>query len=176
VVSACEECGFDPALAHAAGIAPELAGRFAATVATSAPDVLARRPAPGVWSPTEYLAHVRDVLLVQRERVVLARVEERPSFARMYRDERVAICGYGAFGAPAVLQQLQMAGELCAAAFASIEGAAWQRRLVYNWPAPAERDLAWLARHTLHEGVHHLFDIERIVSGAGSTPDGRQAG
>jgi hypothetical protein len=40
----------------------------------------------------------------------------------------------------------------------------WQRRLVYNYPEPAERDLAWLARHTVHEGEHHLFDVDRLLS------------
>jgi hypothetical protein len=34
---------------------------------------LRTRPQPHVWSPLEYGCHVRDMLLVQRERVLTAR-------------------------------------------------------------------------------------------------------
>jgi hypothetical protein len=37
----------------------------------------------------------------------------------------------------------------------------WQRRGVYNYPAPQLRTVEWIARHTIHEGVHHILDIER---------------
>jgi hypothetical protein len=37
----------------------------------------------------EYAGHVRDILFVQRERVLLALVEEVPTFVPMHRDERV---------------------------------------------------------------------------------------
>lgn len=31
----------------------------------------------------------------------------------------------------------------------------WRRPFVYDWPSPAEHDLAW---HTVHEGEHHFLD------------------
>jgi hypothetical protein len=40
----------------------------------------------------------------------------------------------------------------------------WRGPLIYNYPEPVERDLAWLARHTIHEGEHHLFDVDRILT------------
>jgi S-DNA-T family DNA segregation ATPase FtsK/SpoIIIE len=64
-----------------------------------------------------------------------------------------------------VLDHVTAAAELCAATFGALAGDGWSRRLVYNWPSPAEHDVAWLARHTLHEGVHHLVDVSRIVAG-----------
>ena len=49
-----------------------------------------RRPSPEQRSPIEYACHVRDVALMQRNRVYVALVEDEPSFKPMYRDERVA--------------------------------------------------------------------------------------
>jgi S-DNA-T family DNA segregation ATPase FtsK/SpoIIIE len=128
------------------------------------PVALTTRPMPSVWSALEYVGHVRDVLLVQRERVVLALVEERPSFARMYRDERVTILGYAADPLPLVLDQLEVAARLAARAFSGIGEQSWLRTFVYNWPSPSEHDLAWLGRHTAHEVRHHLLDVHRILT------------
>ena len=36
----------------------------------------------------------------------------------------------------------------------------WDRTCVYNYPKPSVRTVLWLAQHTLHEGEHHLLDIE----------------
>jgi hypothetical protein len=116
-----------------------------------------------VWSALEYVCHVRDVLLVQRDRAVLARVEERPSFARMYRDERVLICRYADQDPGDVLTQLAMAAEMCALVFDGLDDRNWSRRLVYNWPERAEFDLAWLGRHTVHEVEHHLRDVGSVL-------------
>src|SRR5262249_60772851 len=43
---------------------------------------------PGSWSPLEYGCHVRDVLTVQRDRVLLAQAEQTPRFDSMRRAER----------------------------------------------------------------------------------------
>jgi S-DNA-T family DNA segregation ATPase FtsK/SpoIIIE len=128
------------------------------------PDTVARhRPEAAVWSALEYLCHVRDVLFVQRDRVVLAQVEDRPSFARMYRDERVELCRYASHDVEEALYQLGTAAELCALVFEALDDTAWSRPFVYNWPVPAERDLAWLGRHTVHEAHHHLRDIVNVL-------------
>jgi DinB family protein len=174
-MDSCNECGFfydelDPR---------EVAGRLRTYPAqyrdsmAGVPDGLARRrPEPAVWSALEYLCHVRDVLIVQRERVVLAQVEERPSVARMYRDERVELCRYASQAVGEVLDHVNMAAELCALAFDGLDRKALSRRLVYNWPEPTERDMAWLGRHTVHEAEHHLRDVIGVlgrVSGFGLT-------
>ncbi len=168
-MTACPKCGFvyeDVAIDE---IAPALAGlgaTFRSALERADPVVARARPEPQVWSPLEYAGHVRDVLLAQRDRVVLARVEENPSFTRLYRDERVEMCGYDTFTLDEVLAQLEMAAALCAATFARLGPADWSRGVVYSWPEPAERDLAWLGRHTLHEGLHHLGDVRRLLGHA----------
>src|SRR5580704_2444934 len=90
----CDECGFeyDLATAPAAGSAiVEGVGEVAALLDSGDPRP---RRSPPTWSPLEYGCHLRDVLLVQRERVLAARRTDRPSFDPMGRDERVEHDGY----------------------------------------------------------------------------------
>ncbi|HET6875817.1 MAG TPA: DinB family protein [Acidimicrobiales bacterium] len=167
-MTTCDQCGFVYEQLEADSIgerlraAPKTYRQAFAQVAT---ERARKRPSPEVWSALEYLCHVRDVLLIQRDRAVLACVEERPSFSRMYRDERVWLCRYNDEEVGRALDQLAMAAELAAGVFGGFDQATWARRLIYNWPEPAEFDLAWLARHTVHEVVHHLQDVGSVLDG-----------
>jgi DNA segregation ATPase FtsK/SpoIIIE, S-DNA-T family len=163
----CAECGFSYE-----SVAPEavperlraLRSRFSARLAGTDAAVAARRPEPAVWSALEYACHVRDMLLVQRERAVAAQVEDAPAVALMHRDERVPLCRYAEQGVAEALGQLGMAAELCAVVFEALDEAGWARRLVYPWPQVTERDLVWVGRHTVHEGEHHLMDVGRVLA------------
>lgn len=121
------------------------------------------RPSPEVWSPLEYACHVRDVFLIQRDRLYLALVEDRPSFAPAYREERVEFDGYAVQAPDEVAQQIEMAATLVARAFSRLTNGQWERRLMYNYPTPTEQSVEWLAHHTAHEATHHLYDIDRIL-------------
>ena len=123
--------------------------------------VLAHRSDPTVWSPLEYGCHVRDVLLVQRERVLAARRMECPSFDPMGRDERVAHDGYAEQRGDDVARQLDDAAGLLANVLARLDPPDWERRVVYNYPDRQQRSLRWVAVHTAHEVHHHLGDVER---------------
>ena len=76
----------------------------------------------------------------------------------MHRDEHVRHCSATQRARRRVLDQLEMAADLCAAVFGAVEGHAWDRRFVYNSPTAAELP-AWLGRHTVDEGEHHLMDV-----------------
>ncbi|HEY6423205.1 MAG TPA: DinB family protein, partial [Pseudonocardiaceae bacterium] len=130
--------------------------------------LLRRRPAPEVWSALEYSCHFRDVLLAQRERLYLALVEDTPRFRPIYRDERVVLARYSEDGLAEVGREVDLAASLIARAFARLADAQWQRRCIYNFPAPAQRTVAWLGRHTVHEGRHHLRDVDEVISAARS--------
>ena len=163
----CPDCGFDwgdlPTAAYASHLA-ELAARYR-VILTATPELeLRRRPAPEVWSALEYACHVRDVLLAQRERIYLALVEDRPSFARMNREERVTLARYAQESPARVADELDLAFRLVTTALTGRDDADWARLLLYNYPGPTEHDLAWLGRHTIHECEHHLVDIQRGLS------------
>lgn len=160
----CGDCGFtyDEAEHGEAAdacrrIAREIAGRLAV-----GGDV-AVRPAPEVWSPLEYAAHVRDVLLVQRERVLLARRspdDDPPAPEPMGRDERVDHDGYADQDPQAVARQLVDAADLFANVLDRLPPQAWDKGIVYGYPPPPRRrSLRWVAVHTVHELTHHQHDI-----------------
>ncbi len=108
--------------------------------------------------------HVRDVFLVQRDRLYTALVEDTPTFTPMYRDQRVTLARYNAQDPEEVAAQLATAALLIAQAFNALDSAQFQRRCIYNFPAPTERSLLWVGQHAIHEGEHHFRDIERGIA------------
>jgi hypothetical protein len=164
-VTHCEECGFVYSTVLTTGIPGalrDLGPQYRAALERD-PVVLRARPSPDVWSALEYACHVRDVLVVQRERLELALAEDCPTFIPMGRDERVIADRYNEQDPAVVVDQLDAAAAAIAVAFGELSDAEWERTGIYNYPAPAERSMAWLGRHTIHEGRHHLDDVNRVL-------------
>ena len=163
----CDGCGFVYDLGRAGEAGTRIVDgveAIAARVEETAPARLRTRSEPQTWSPLEYACHVRDVLLVQRERVLAARRTDRPSFDPMGRDERVEHDGYSSQEPVAVARQLRDAAGLFANVLRRLEPGDWERTVTYNFPARLERSLRWVAVHTEHEVSHHLGDIDRQLS------------
>ena len=159
----CEECDFsyDLTLADKVSVlAPPYAVEYAELLRAE-PSVLRRRAAPQVWSPLEYACHMRDVLLVQRERLLAARRLDGPVADPMGRDERVEHDGYLQQLPADVARQLQDATLLFTHALDRLGTDDWERTLTVPYPETVERSLHWFAVHTLHELRHHLLDIRR---------------
>ena len=166
---ACEECGFEYALDDAERVGPAIVEGVAeiAGVVRGGGSALRARPEPDVWSPLEYAAHLRDVLLVQRERVLRARREDRPTFAPMGRDERVEHDGYAEQDPEDVARQLTDAAAMLANDLHRLSPSDWDRTVMYSYPRPWERSLRWVAVHTLHEVRHHTVDIRGRIDDPG---------
>jgi hypothetical protein len=165
-VDRCGECGFVygdvPSSAVAAAVRDH-ASRYGERLGSVSEDLLGVRPDPQVWSALEYACHARDVLLAQRERALLALVEDNPDFAPMYRDDRVVLAGYARQSTRDVAIQLNVAAELFAIVFDGLSDAQTARPCIYNYPDRSQRDVTWLGRHTVHELVHHLKDIADVL-------------
>ena len=159
----CEECGFDYDLAQAPASGPAVIDGVAEVTGLlgAAGEDLRARQQPSVWSPLEYGCHLRDVLLVQRERVLAARRMDRPTFDPMGRDERVEHDGYAEQKPADVARQLSDAAHLFANVLGRLGSEDWDRNVGYNYPKPLERSLRWVAVHTVHEVRHHLLDVRR---------------
>lgn len=163
----CEQCGFIYANVAPAAVPASLrkrAARYQRALAEADDGELRARPATRVWSALEYACHVRDVLEVQRSRVGRALATDRPEFEPMGRDERVERDGYNQQDPAAVAAGLVEAAERLASVVEALDDDGWARTAVYNWPRVAERNMEWVARHTLHEMEHHFGDMERALA------------
>jgi DinB superfamily len=161
----CEECGFTYDLAQARVVPENMRERVVEVVAIlCGRDVdLRTRRQPNVWSPLEYGCHLRDMLLVQRERVLAAGRVNRPDCPSMGRHKRVEHDGYAEQEPEDVARQLADAAKLFGNVLARLGAEDWERTVVYHYPETRERSLRWVAVHTLHEARHHLLDIRRQV-------------
>ena len=177
-VERCEQCGFsydEAAAAQAAQMIRDGAAGLAAILEAGHAG-LRRRRQPGRWSPLEYACHVRDMLYVQRERLLAARRMNEPECTPMGRDERVELDGYAGQDPADVARQLADAALLLGNDLRRLSAADWDRQVIYTYPERARRSLRWLAIHTVHEVRHHLRDVrEQITESAAITPAQREA-
>jgi DinB superfamily len=118
-----------------------------------------RRPAPDVWSPLEYACHVRDMLLVQRDRVELIQREDVPTLTPMQRDARVTDDRYNEQEPAVVARDLLDAARSLGELLDALGDAGWRRTAVYSYPVSRLRTVEWIGNHTVHELQHHRFDI-----------------
>lgn len=116
------------------------------------------RPEPQRWSSLEYAAHVRDVLLNVRDRIILAFVEECPSPPPIYREHRVALGLYANDGPEIVAGDLAVAARLFTTAFDAISPEHGARPLIYSQLLKDERTINWTGAQGVHECEHHLGD------------------
>ena len=164
----CDECGYDYDALPRDDLAVTihaLSNRYGEGLEASA-DVLRAHPLDVVWSILEYCCHLRDVLRVQRGRIDLALVEDEPRFASMRREERVVEERYNEQDPATVAREIAIAGDELASLLESLDEARWNRTGVYNYPTTEVRTVEWIARNTIHECVHHLLDIDRLVEAA----------
>jgi hypothetical protein len=172
----CPECGFDYDGLSDAEIPEALRAfdrRYRAPLTRGLPDEslddLVRAHRLGGWSALEYACHVRDVFAVQRERSQQALAEDTPTFGPMGgvgREEMAIRERYNDQDPDVVADQLAANANALAQVFEALTAEQWERRCIYSYPEPTERDLRWLARHTVHEGRHHLLDIGRVLRAA----------
>jgi hypothetical protein len=153
----CPQCGLDAGTVPAEEVGRRIAGALPRWERALGRGDVARRPSPGAWSPLEYSCHVRDVCRVMLGRLEAMLTQDGPVFADWDQDEAAVAGRYGEADPADVARQLAAAGAAVAAAFDAV--------------VPAERDRAGersdgarftvttLGRYTLHELVHHLWDV-----------------
>jgi hypothetical protein len=166
VTDHCAECGFTYDLTQSPPSPHAIQDRIAEVATLLRDPTIDTRPRrdPDVWSPLEYACHLRDLLLVQRERVLSARRTDCPDATPMGRNERVDHDGYATQNPTDVARQLTDAALMLANTFTRLTPTDWTRTVLYHYPNTSKRSLHWLALHTLHEAHHHLLDIRRQLA------------
>ncbi|MGZ4677646.1 MAG: DinB family protein [Acidimicrobiia bacterium] len=163
----CPDCGFVWAAVPDEEMAPRIldGARSIAAIVQTSPDA-ATRPAAARWSALEYGAHVRDVLLHVRDRVVIALVEDDPEFKPLYREERVELGLYADDDPETVATELTAAARLFTRTLGRVDDDQLDRPCRYSYPAPATRSVRWMAQQVVHEVEHHLGDVRDDAAGA----------
>jgi hypothetical protein len=171
-MTTCAECGFDfesldadeaPAVVRRA--ARQIRERLGELLTEAdGVDALRTRPEPETWSALEYAAHLRDVLITQRERLYQTLIDDVPSFTPVHPEQRVVIGDYDDEDPATTATELTIAADMLARLLSELDADQWSRRFSAYLPKLEQRDLRWLARHAAHEAVHHLLDIHTVLA------------
>ena len=122
--------------------------------------VFRRRPDPSTWSPLEYTAHVADRLDHIGPAIRRITYEEVPSIPAFDNEQRAAEHAYNQLERTEVLGWLDLACDELASVVESVKADDWLRTgLLPGGP----RDALTLARDGVHEGAHHLRDVQRVL-------------
>lgn len=154
----CPECGFS-----AAGLpGPAVAGAIR-SAAERWSDVLARpgiedRPSPTVWSPLEYLCHVRDVCRIFGERVQLMLAQDDPAFPNWDQDQAAVEGRYREQDPAMASDELTDAARVDARLFDGVRGEQWQR--TGRRSNGSVFTVETLGQYFVHDITHHLHDVE----------------
>jgi hypothetical protein len=157
----CDSCGFvwdDVIAAEIANLLTVTTDELCELLVTQG-DLVSLRPEPERWSSLEYGAHLRDVYLSVRDRIVVACVEVEPTLPPLYREERVAFGFYELDTVDELVNELQTAAKLFNKVFEQMPESLRERRMQFAYPIASARTLSWVASQVYHEAYHHLGDV-----------------
>lgn len=127
-------------------------------------DVLRRRPQPDVWSALEYAAHTRDALAVNGWAMDRTLTEDHPVFEWPDHEIRNTTAeGYAALDPTTVLAELGENAERIASKADRTDAGDWRRPATLPAADGGEVDALWFLHHAVHEGSHHLRDVQRVL-------------
>jgi DinB superfamily len=154
----CPECGLDTQRFARESIAGMIRVNAAAWQdVLSGPGDPRQRPAPAVWSTVEYGCHVRDVLRLYDERLVMMLTQDAPDFPNWDQDATAVADQYARQDPALVATDLRRAAEAIAARFEGVSGDQWQR--TGRRSDGARFTIESFARYFIHDPVHHLYDV-----------------
>lgn len=154
----CEQCGLAAGEVPVGDVAERafVAAEEWVAILRSSPAVVAR-PAPDVWSPLEYAAHVRDVYRLFDSRIALTLVEDEPTFANWDQNEMALTERYAEQEPEAVADELEAAALALVTRLRSLEPEQLDRR--GRRSDGTEFTVITLSQYLLHDVIHHLWDV-----------------
>jgi hypothetical protein len=162
VEEVCSQCDFDesktPPREVPVALAP-LALAIGDSIRAISDDELRRRPAPTVWSPLEYLGHLRESMAFHRWLIERALAEDNPLIPIVDPDESVAQSRYNEAEVEQLVAQFERRIQRLAGALRALDDEAADRTLTLDG---RQISVALVARSAWHECHHHLRDIRRL--------------
>lgn len=131
--------------------------------------VFRRRPDASTWSALEYTAHVADRLDHLGPAILRITRENAPVIDLFENDERAAAQAYNELERTEVLGWLDLTCAELASVLDDVRADDWTRTGVV---AGTEKDALTLARDGVHEGAHHLRDVQRVLASVRGRPAG----
>ena len=119
--------------------------------------LLRTRPAPETWSALEYTCHVVDVFGIMADAIRRMTVEEHPKLEFTEPDQLAIDARYAEQDPDEALGRLDPAAEGLAHVLEQVGAGDWNRLGTFPW---GDRDILTMTRNAVHEGKHHLRDIE----------------
>ena len=158
----CPQCGDHPGSvppAELGALALERAGRWREFLEQTDETVLRHIPEPGVFSPLQYAAHVRDIIRVYTDRMILGLEQDVPTVP-MFNPPKEVWEAYNHADVTQIADDLQAQAQRLADVLAGMSPSAWSRIVVndrgtygvYTFTMPG------LACNIVHEQHHHLLD------------------
>ncbi len=158
----CRECAFDESLAQPADVAlalRPLAMAIADDVRGLPAALATRRPSPEVWSPMEFLGHLRESMAFHRWLIESALAEDNPSIPMVDPDESVAQAGYADADTEALIGQFGRRVDRLCELLAKLDDSSVNRSLTLG---DRRITVGLVARSAWHECHHHRGDINRL--------------
>ncbi|MBB2773110.1 UNVERIFIED_ORG: hypothetical protein GGE11_004044 [Mycolicibacterium obuense] len=158
----CRECGFDQSETLPSDVAMELSPAVRAigvSVLAVSGDELRRRPAATVWSPLEYLGHLRESMAFHRWLIERALSEDNPLIPTVDPDESVVQAAYNDADPLELLAQFERRIQRLADVLIALDDDSATRTVTLDG---REISVALIARSAWHECHHHLGDIRRL--------------
>ncbi len=151
-------------------LAAELAGKWREFLLGADEAYLRRIPKPGVNSPLQYGAHVRDILRVYGDRMVLGVEQDAPTVP-IFNPPQEVWEEYNRLHPEELADDIETQASRLADTVAHMEPDAWSRIVindrgqygVYSFT------VAGLARNAVHEAHHHLLDAEGTLFSTASS-------
>lgn len=158
----CPQCGD-----HPASLPPAALGPLAVERARSWREYLARTddaelraiPEPGVFSPIQYGAHVRDIIRVYGDRMILGLEQDSPTVP-IFNPPQEVWAEYNHLDAEQLGTDIEAQATKLADTAAGLDDTAWKRVVVNDRGVYGVYSftLAGLACNAVHEAHHHLLD------------------
>lgn len=164
----CPECGLDYGTLHppfAINTLKSIPRRYKEALEPASPSedtdaVLRTRPAEDVWSAMEYTVHVADSYGTFAQVIKRMYTEDNPDLSDVFTDENELVVRdkYNEQDIDAVLARLVANTDHLVEEAGKVDAHGWSRMGSFAW---GERDLLTMLQNAVHEGIHHLMDIER---------------
>ena len=134
---------------------------------------LRTNPAPGIFSPMQYGAHVRDILRVYGDRILIMLEEDSPVFAQFNPAESVW-AGYNRLGRSELADDLEAQAGRLATILGGLQRAQWSLTMTRDGGGDGVHrfTVSGLASYAVHEAHHHLLDANGTLPPTTPRPQG----